>query len=138
MRRISTRWLARGTVALVAGAVLAATGCSAIRRDEARSEENLLAAAGFQMRAADTPERQAQLQAQPALKMQMRAKDDAVVYTYADPYNCKCLWVGGPEQYEKYKKLALKQQVAQDQMEAAEAEEEASLDWGMWGPWGPW
>jgi len=138
MQGTKNGWLVRGTLAIVAGALLV-SACSAIRRDEAQSEENLLAAAGFQMRAADTAARQAQLQSLPPLKMEMREKDDgSVVYTYADPYNCKCLWVGGPRQYEEYKKLSLKQQVAQDQMEAAEAEEDASLDWGMWGPWGPW
>jgi hypothetical protein len=137
MQGTKTRWFVRGTLALVAAAVLA-SGCAAIRREEARSEESLLAAAGFQMRAADTPARQAQLQSLPPLKMEMRAKDGDVVYTYADPDNCKCLWVGGPRQYQEYRKLALKQQMAEDQMEAAEAEEEASMDWGMWGPWGPW
>ena len=34
------------------------TGCAAIQRSEARSTEQLLAAAGFLMRPADTAERQ--------------------------------------------------------------------------------
>lgn len=130
------RWTARCALVLVAATVLAS--CAAMRREEARSEENLLAAAGFQMRPADTPERIAQLQSLPPLQMQMHAKDGSIVYTYADPDNCKCLWVGGPRQYAEYKRLGLKQEMAEDQLEAAESEEDAALDWGMWGPWGPW
>lgn len=143
MERKATRWISRArwsarlVLVLVVGTVLA-SGCAAMRREEARSEENLLAAAGFQMRPADTPERLAQLQTLPPLQMQMRTKDGSIVYTYADPDNCKCLWVGGPKQYQEYRRLALKQELAEDRLEAAEAEEDAALDWGMWGPWGPW
>jgi len=126
------------SVALLALAVASAAGCAAIRKDEAQSTENLLVAAGFQPKPADTPDKLAQLKAQPALKMTLHSKDGQVGYSYADPYNCKCLYVGGPEQYAKYQKLAVKQQIAQDQMAAAEAEEDASLDWGMWGGFGPW
>ena len=128
---------ARTGVALLALAGVTA-GCSAIRKDEAQSTENLLVAAGFQPKPADTAEKLAQLKSLPPLKMEMRSQGDQVGYSYADPYNCKCLYVGGQAQYEKYQKLAVKQQIAMNQMEAAEAEEDASLDWGMWGGFGPW
>jgi hypothetical protein len=133
----SNRWLRAAVVAFVLVGVTGA-GCSAIRKSEAQSEENLLAAAGFKAKPADTPEKLAQLKAMPALKMQMRTQDGKVAYTYADPYNCKCLYVGGPDQYVEYKRLAMKQQIAMDQVEAAEAEEDAAMDWGMWGGFGPW
>jgi len=130
------RWLRAGVATLVIAGL--ASGCAAIRKDEAQSTENLLVAAGFQPKPADTPDKLAQLKALPPLKMQLHMKDGQAGYSYADPYNCKCLYVGGPDQYAKYQKLAVKQQIAQDQMEAAEAEEDASLDWGMWGGFGPW
>lgn len=126
------------SVALLALAVATAAGCAAIRKDEAQSTENLLVAAGFQPKPADTPEKLANLKALPPLKMQLHMKGDQAGYSYADPYNCKCLYVGGPNQYAKYQKLAVKQQIAQDQMEAAEAQEDAAMDWGMWGGFGPW
>lgn len=128
----------RGLVLAVATAALLTSGCAAIRRDEARSTENLLAAAGFQARPADTPAKVAQLKAMPPLKMVVHEENGTLHYSYADPDACNCLWVGGPEQYEAYKRLAFKQQIAQEQMEAAEAEEDAAMNWGMWGPWGPW
>ncbi|MEW6270721.1 MAG: hypothetical protein AB1689_15670 [Thermodesulfobacteriota bacterium] len=127
---------ARHAVTLtVLGAMLLAS-CAAIRRDEAQSTENLLTAAGFKARPADTPAKVAQLKSLPPLKMEMRQKDGKVVYTYADPDNCSCLYVGGPQQYAEYRRLALQQQIAEDQMAAAESEEAAAMDWDMWGPWG--
>ena len=133
-----TRRWARTGVALLALAGVTAAGCSAIRKDEAQSTENLLVAAGFQPKPADTPEKLAQLKSLPPLKMEIRSKGDQVGYSYADPYNCKCLYVGGPRQYKKYQEMAVKQQIATDQMEAAEAQEDAAMDWGMWGGFGPW
>lgn len=136
MKRSVIGW-ARAGVAAIALVGLA-SGCAAIRSDEARQDENLLVAAGFKAKPADTPAKLAQLKALPALKMEVRSKDGQTGYSYADPYNCKCLYVGGPQQYQEYRKLAVKQQIAMDQMEAAESEEDAALDWGMWGGFGPW
>jgi len=133
----TTKHLMRSAMMMLVLAGLVA-GCSAIRKDEAQSAENLLVAAGFKAKPADTPEKLAQLKALPALKMQVRSKNGQLGYSYADPYNCKCLYVGGPQQYAEYKRLAIKQQIAMDHVEAAEAEEDASLDWGMWGGFGPW
>ena len=67
------------------------TGCAAIQRSEARSTEQLLAAAGFVMRPADTAERQQHLAALPPYRLEGRTKDGKVVYTYADPGGCQCL-----------------------------------------------
>jgi hypothetical protein len=136
MKRSVIGWVRAGLTAVAL--VGLASGCAAIRKDEAQQDENLLVAAGFKAKPADTPAKLAQLKALPPLKMEMRSKDGQTGYSYADPYNCKCLYVGGPSQYQEYRKLAVKQQIAMDQMEAADAEEDASLDWGMWGGFGPW
>jgi hypothetical protein len=64
------------------------TGCAAIQRSEARSTEQLLAAAGFVMRPADTAERQQRPAALPPYRLESRTKDGKVVYTYADPGGC--------------------------------------------------
>jgi len=127
-----------GRVVVVIALAGVAAGCAAIRRDEAQRTENLLVAAGFKAKPADTPAKLAQLKALPPLQMEMRRQDGQVGYSYADPDNCKCLYVGGQQQYAEYRKLAVKQQIAMDQMEAAEAQEDAALDWGMWGGFGPW
>lgn len=50
---------------LCAAIALSLAGCASIRADDARATERLLIAAGFQMNAADTPEKLAHLQATP-------------------------------------------------------------------------
>src|SRR3954465_15351993 len=109
MKRTAKQW--RGAAAVVLVLSGGTAGCSAIRKDEAQSAENLLVAAGFKAKPADTPAKLAQLKGLPALKMQARSKDGQIGYSYADPYNCKCLYVGGPSQYAEYKRLAVKQQI---------------------------
>jgi len=108
-------------------------GCAATRKDEARSAENLLIASGFKARPADTAEKLAQLEALPPLKMQERSRNGQLRYSYADPYSCKCLYVGGPSQYAEYQSLAVKQQIASEKAEAAKTKEDDYLDWGPWG-----
>jgi len=117
------------SVALAAAMVL--TGCATIRRSEARSTEELLAAAGFVMRPADTAERQQRLAARPPYRLESHAKDGKVVYTYADPDGCKCLYVGGPKEYSEYQHLRLQRQIAADEAWGAHV---ADMDWDLWGP----
>jgi len=120
---------------LVLATAFAVGGCAAMRRHEARDTGDLLVAAGFRSKLADTPEREQRLRAQPPLKMVSQSKDGHLVYRYADPYSCDCLYVGDEQAYAEYKRLALKKQVAEERLEAAEAEESAAMDWGLWGPW---
>ena len=120
---------------LVLATAFAVGGCAAMRRHEARDTGNLLVAAGFRSKLADTPEREQRLRALPPLKMVSQSKDGHLVYRYADPYSCDCLYVGDEQAYAEYKRLALKKQVAEERLEAAEAEESAAMDWGLWGPW---
>jgi len=108
--------------------VLALSGCASVRRQEAADTERLLTGAGFQQRLADSPERLAHLRTMPPLKLVAREKDGQVVYTFADPESCRCLYVGGTKEYAKYRHLAAEQEVRR------EAEWE-SRSWGLWGSW---
>ena len=108
------------------------TGCAAIQRSEARSTEELLAAAGFVMRPADTAERQQRLAALPPYRLESRTKDGKVVYTYADPGGCQCLYVGGSKEYSEYQRLRVERQIAADEAWAAQY---SQMDWGIWEPW---
>src|SRR3989475_13286673 len=83
------------SVALAAAMVL--TGCATIRRSEAHSTEQLLAAAGFVMRPADTAERQQRLAARPPYRLERYTKDGKAGYPYPDPDGGKCLYVGGAQ-----------------------------------------
>ena len=109
-------------------------GCAAMRRHEARDTGDLLVSAGFTTKPADTPERAQQLHAMPPLRLVSESEDGNVVYRYADPYSCDCLYVGDQQAYAEYKRLALQKQIADERFEAAEAEESAAIDGGLWEP----
>jgi hypothetical protein len=112
-------------------------GCAAMRRQQARDTGDLLVAAGFTAKPADTPERAQRLEAIPPLKVVSQQKDGHVLYRYADPYSCHCLYVGNEQAYAEYRRLAVQKQIADERLEAAEAEDGALVDWDLWGP-GPW
>jgi hypothetical protein len=104
-----------------------AVGCSTTK-----SREDMLSAAGFRMVPANTPERQQHLNSLPADKITPVVRDGITYYTFPDPKQ-NVLYVGQEPQYQKYQNLRLQQQMAQEQMEAAQMNDQA---WGAWGPWG--
>jgi hypothetical protein len=57
-----------------------------------------------------------------------------VAYTYADPVNCHCVYIGGPRQYVEYQRLATERQVEEGDPWA----ENDGMDWGLWGGGGWW
>lgn len=127
-----TRWLS--TLLVTAAVALTVSGCTYFRREDADQTESTLAAAGFQMKPADTPKREAGLAQFPVRKLVTRVRDGQVTYFYADPNFCKCLYFGNQQQYDRYKQLAIQQKIAQEQVDAAEMNENTAMDWGMWGP----
>lgn len=124
-----------GTFALRAGALAGSlallVSCQAIERSNAESTEQYLAAAGFQMKEATTPEQLANLEQLTQRKVVAHEQDGQPRYVYADAQDCKCVYVGSEKDYDEYQRLSVKQQIAEDNIDA-------SLNWGMWGPWGPW
>lgn len=129
------RWWQRGAAVLLAAV---AVGCAALEREEVQQTENLLSAAGFQVKVAETPEKLQQLGTMRQHQIIRRLHDGRVMYVYADAQVCRCLYYGTQEQYDRYRRLALQQQMAQERLSAAEMNEDASMNWGAWGPWGPW
>ena len=123
-------------VIVISAALL--SSCAAMRKDEAMSMERTLAAAGFQMKFADTSGRINELATLPQRTLVPQQRDGELFYVYADPEYCNCLYVGTEEAYQRYQKLALQQKLAQEKVEAAEMNDDASMNWGMWGGWGPW
>jgi len=107
-------------------------GCATIQKEDARNTGNLLIAAGFTQKVATTAEGQAKLNALQPLKMVRATKDGKVIYVYPDPYNCKCAYVGGEQEYAEYKRLAIQKQIAQENFMATEMIPEPSADPGFW------
>lgn len=122
------------------GVVLAALvpvlgGCAALRKSDVDSQEQLLSAAGFQMKLADSPQKIAHLQTLTSQKLVPHTRDGKLLYVYADPEFCKCLYVGDEAAYQKYQQLAIQQKLAQEQLNAAAMNENAAMNWGLWGPY---
>ena len=118
------------SAALMALLVLAAAGLSGCQ-SMAMDNERTLAAAGFQMKLATTPEQTAQMNSLPQRKLTQVPHDGQVRFVYADAKYCKCIYVGTEAAYDRYQKLEVRQQIAQNM-------EMASMNWGAWGAWGPW
>ena len=100
-------------------------------------KDDNLAAAGFIIRPANTPERQAMLAKLPPNHFVQRVKGDAVHYVYADPLVCGCLYVGSQQAYSQYKQHEQQQHLADEQQMTAQTYSDAAWNWGAWGPWGP-
>lgn len=121
--------LKRQALVVSIATTLVMAGCAG---QQAKSTENTLAAAGFEVRYADTPEKLTHLDKLTQRKLIEHSKDGKPAYVYADAAGCKCLYAGDEKEYQQYQKLALKQQVADQQMMVAEMNEDVAMNWGLW------
>jgi len=126
------RLLFRGCVLLLVLAP-ALYGCASMQRQQTEATEELLAAAGFKIKPADTPQQMAHLTTLQPFKLIARSRDGQFIYTYADPQYCKCLYAGGPKAYQELQRLKLQRQQAATEIMASE---DVGMNWGVWGP--PW
>jgi hypothetical protein len=106
------------------------TGCAAVRAHQTAETEQVLAAAGFQVQPADTPEKVAHLQTLTPKKVARYLRDGQPQYVYADPETCRCLYVGDEKGYQRYQELSLQKQLIDERMSAARQNY-----WGIFGPW---
>jgi hypothetical protein len=71
--------------------LLAVAGCAS-QQQLVGQKEDLLAAAGFQIRVSDTPHRLAAMRSLPPNKFVTRIVNGQPVYLYADPLVCRCVY----------------------------------------------
>ena len=134
---LSLRHTVISLIALIGFAVMF-TACAAIQNRDAMDTERMLAASGFQMRLADSPQKLDHLKSMTQRKLVLHQHNGKIYYVYADATFCKCLYVGNEKAYQRYQKLSIEKNIAENQRMVAEMNENASMNWGMWGPWGPW
>lgn len=115
----------------IAAALL--TGCAAIERAERNSTEQLLAAAGFRILPANTPQRQASLGELKPYTIHRQIRGNYVYYIYPDTNN-NFAYIGDQAAYSRYQNLVVQQQISDQNMMAAQM---ASMP-GPWGGWGYW
>ena len=98
---------------------------------QVQNKEDMLAAAGFTLVPANTPQRQTSLTALPPHKFVQQVRNNAVIYTYADPTICDCLYVGNQAAYDRYRRDVFVTNIANEQAMTAQMNE---MNWGPWGP----
>lgn len=125
-----------GMLAALALASTLLAACQTEQQAVTEHEDNL-AAAGFIVRPANTPQRIAMLKRLPPHRFVRRDHGDTVHYVYADPLVCGCLYVGSQKAYDQYKRDRMQQHLADQQQLAAESYADASWNWEAWGPFGP-
>jgi hypothetical protein len=115
------------SVLSIAALVALATGCSTTKQTE-----NLLAAAGFKITPATTPDQKAHLKSLPAGKVTTVQRSGITYFVFPDAAR-QVLYIGQQPQYQEYQKLRLQNQMAMDQLQAAELNSDPA--WNQWGAW---
>lgn len=117
----------------IATALLA--GCAAIDKAESKGTEQMLAAAGFKVLPANTPQRQAALAQLKPYVISRQFRGDKVYYVYPDS-NGDYAYVGDQAAYSAYQNLAVQQQISDQNMMAAQMMDMPGP--GVWPGWGYW
>jgi hypothetical protein len=128
MKQSFTPFRILGAVALLALAAGCATTSSTTQTTD------MLTAAGFKLLAADTPKKQELLNTLPKdqLSVVTWKKKTFYVQPAAAPNQA---YVGTPTEYQAYQQLRLAKQMTNDNLMAAQMNQEAMLGWGnAWGP----
>ena len=132
------------------------SGCASLQPPQPTPQEKaqrlgaMLSAAGFRMVPADTPESQQKLASVLPLDVQYTVgRLGKMHYWMADPYDCKCMYVGSEQAFQKYEKMKLNEEwaekedrIAQEnleyrQMEEMDMQEEMFNPYGGFGYFGP-
>lgn len=108
-------------------------GCAAIEKAEHDNTENLLAAAGFKVLPANTPQRESSLAALDPYKIQRQIRGDKVYYVYPDDQQ-NFAFVGDQAAYSKYQSLVEQQRISDQNLAAAQM---VSMP-GVWPGWDYW
>jgi hypothetical protein len=90
---------------------IALTACVTTQHTEAIDKERMLAAAGFQVKLANTADKMAHLKTLPQRKIVPHQKGSEVFYVYADATYCKCIYAGPEKAYQRYQQMAVNQSI---------------------------
>src|SRR4051794_3053592 len=92
--------------------VLGFAGCAS---EKAHNKESLLSAAGFRTLTPSTPQQQSVYASMPPNKVQRMEQNGKVTYAYVDK-KAGVVYVGGENEYQRYKQLGQQQKLANEEM----------------------
>jgi hypothetical protein len=116
-------------------ATLFVAGCAGMGSGNTTS---LLSAAGFRARTPQTPKQQQIYAALPPYQVERATVKGHVFYVYKDE-KAGIAYIGREPEYQRYKELAIQQQIAQNYYTAVAMDRAAAFGWyGAWGPRAFW
>jgi hypothetical protein len=107
-----------------------AAGCATTTNT---STTDMLSAAGFKLVKADTPKKQELLKSLPTGQLSLITWKGKNFYVQPDVPNNQA-YVGTPTEYQTYQQLRLAKQMSNDNLMAAQMNQNAMNNWGAWGP----
>ncbi len=113
-------------------AALAGVGGCQTAPQVVSNKEDLLAAAGFVPQPANTPARIASMKKLPPNKFVRQTQGSQLVYLYADPIVCQCVYRGDQAAYAQYRSMVFQRNLANEQQMNAIMAQNA-FDFGPWG-----
>jgi len=128
---ITTFRLSRVFGTIVLGGFL--SSCAMLEAQQVKDTEQLLVAAGFKMKLADTPAKMAHLKTLTQQKIVPHQKDGVIYYIYADATICQCFYWGQDQAYQNFMQLQEQQNIANEERMTAEMNEQEYLDWDTMG-----
>lgn len=139
------------TILLIAAALaaVALARCASMQpqpptpAERAQALEPMLSAAGFRILPANSPDTQEKLAGLDPLKVSYYVgRTGALHYFMADPYYCKCMYIGDEQAYQKYEQYKLNEkferqtaEITQSQLETQQ-ELEMNEQMEMFNPYG--
>ena len=125
----------RVVTALAISLGLALAGCQSTSQ-AVQQKEDQLSAAGFVPQPANTPQRIAAMKKLPPNKFVQQAQNAQIVYVYADPVVCQCVYFGNQAAYAQFRQMVFAQKLADERQMTAMMNQDA-FDFGPWGGPGP-
>jgi hypothetical protein len=114
----------------IVGTVLLLSACQTPQQS-VQSKEDLLAAAGFMIKPANTPARLAAMKKLPPHKFVQQNSGGNLVWLYADPTICQCVYFGDQTAWSNYRAMVFAKQLADERQMTAIMNQNA-FDFGPW------
>src|SRR6266446_6603429 len=122
------------SIAVLTATLVAFSGCAAVQRQESDDAAAMLKSAGFTANATADAEKQFDVAGLPAQQLVARNAAGNTVYLFSDPYECRCVYVGGSKEYAELQRLRA-QRIADH--EKAVQQTQAESDSRLGGAWNP-
>lgn len=100
---------------------------------ETSQKTDMLTAAGFKLVTADTPKKQELLKALPAGQLSVVTYKGKTFYVQPTGTPNQA-YVGTPAEYQTYQQLRLAKQMSNDNLMAAQMNQDSMARWNAWGP----